>query len=46
MVGQAVILHGEPMVEAVVIGLRLAGEIEPAIEVPFAGVRSVVAAIS
>ena len=46
MIGQRVVLGGEPVVEAVVIGLRLPRKIEPAIKMPLAGVRGVVAAIS
>ena len=46
MIGQPVILHREPVVESVIIGLRLTWKIKPTIKMPLAGVRGIVASIS
>ena len=44
VVGQAVVLGGKPMIEAVVVGLR-SGDVELAVEVPLAGEGGVVAGV-
>ena len=45
MAGQGVVLSAEPVIEAVVRGLRLFGQVEAAVEMPFANVAGVVAGL-
>ncbi len=45
MAGQGVVLRAEPVIEAVIRGLRLFGQVEAAVEMPFANVAGVVAGL-
>ena len=46
MIGQRVVLGSKPVIETVIIGLRLAGYVEAAIHVPLANVRGIVSALA
>ena len=43
MVRQGVVVHGEPVIETKIIGLRLAGQVEKTVEMPFPHLRRGVA---
>ena len=46
MIWQAVVLCGKPVIEAMLAGLRLSGQIEPTVQVPLPGKCGIVTGVS